>query len=108
MRYILQSAILGIGAYLVVIEQASGGIMIASSIMMGRALAPIEVALANWKQLVAARQGIDRLRNILKATATPGVPAVVLPRPRHRLTVEDVTVTAPGSDRVVISGVSFV
>src|SRR5215470_4138984 len=69
MRYILQSAILGIGAYLVVIEQASGGIMIASSIMMGRALAPVEVALANWKQLVAARQGIDRLRNILKATA---------------------------------------
>ena len=60
---------LGTGAYLVVIEQASGGIMIASSIMMGRALAPIEVALGTWKQLVAARQGIDRLREILKATA---------------------------------------
>ena len=51
---------LGVGAYLVIVEQASGGIMIASSIMMGRALAPIEIALANWKQLVAARQGIDR------------------------------------------------
>ncbi len=63
LRYILQSSMLGIGAYLVVIEQASGGIMIASSIMMGRALAPIEVALSTWKQLVAARQGIIRRRN---------------------------------------------
>src|SRR5262249_51152002 len=66
LRYTLQSALLGIGAYLVVIEQASGGIMIASSVVMGRALAPIEVALGTWKQLVAARQGVERLRGILK------------------------------------------
>src|SRR5262249_45920556 len=107
MRYILQSAILGIGAYLVVIEQASGGIMIASSIMMGRALAPVEVALANWKQLVAARQGIDRLRDILKATASTMMPAVVLPRPKHRLSIENLTVAVPGHDKTVISDVSF-
>ncbi|MGZ5931667.1 MAG: type I secretion system permease/ATPase, partial [Rhizomicrobium sp.] len=106
-RYVLQSAILGIGAYLVIIEQASGGIMIASSIMMGRALAPIEVALANWKQLVAARQGVDRLRAVLKATAAPAAPAVALPRPRHKLSVEDLTVTVPGGERTVISNVSF-
>ncbi len=68
LRYVLQSSMLGIGAYLVVIEQASGGIMIASSIMMGRALAPIEVALSTWRQLVAARQGILRLREIIKAS----------------------------------------
>jgi ATP-binding cassette, subfamily C, bacterial PrsD len=107
LRYILQSAILGIGAYLVVIEQASGGIMIASSIMMGRALAPVEVALANWKQLVAARQGIDRLRGILKATAPTTVPAVVLPRPRQRLSIENLTIAVPGHDKTVISDVSF-
>ena len=59
LRYVLQSGMLGIGAYLVVADKASGGIMIASSIMMGRALAPVEVALGTWKQLVAARQGID-------------------------------------------------
>ena len=106
-RYVLQSAILGIGAYLVIIEQASGGIMIASSIMMGRALAPIEVALANWKQLVAARQGIGRLREVLKATAAPEALAVALPRPRQRLSVEDLTVTVPGGDRTLISNVSF-
>src|SRR5262245_12878090 len=71
LRYALQSAVLGAGAYLVVNEQASGGIMIASSIMMGRALAPVEVAIAHWKQLAAARQGIERLREILKAIAIP-------------------------------------
>ena len=107
LRYVLQSAILGIGAYLVIVEQASGGIMIASSIMMGRALAPIEVALANWKQLTAARAAIDRLREVLTATAPPEAPAVALPRPRESLIVEDLSVTVPGGDKVVVSNVSF-
>jgi len=106
-RYALQSAILGIGAYLVINEHASGGIMIASSIMMGRALAPIEIALSNWKQLVAARQGIERLRTILTAVAPPPAAAVELPRPKLSLSVEDVAVEVPGSDRVVLSGISF-
>jgi ATP-binding cassette subfamily C protein PrsD len=107
LRYVLQSALLGIGAYLVVIEQASGGIMIASSIVMGRALAPIEVALGTWKQLMAARQGIDRLSDILKATPLPAKPEVALPRPSRRLVVEGLTVLAPGTGRVVVSDVSF-
>ena len=84
LRYVLQSGMLGIGAYLVVADKASGGIMIASSIMMGRALAPVEIALGTWKQLVAARQGIARLREICKATAAPactaGGAAASLPR----------------------------
>jgi PrtD family type I secretion system ABC transporter len=107
LRYALQSAILGTGAYLVVMGQASGGIMIASSIMMGRALAPIEVALSTWKQLAAARQGITRLRDILKTTAASSVPSVVLPRPRRELTVRDLSVAAPGADRTIVSNVSF-
>jgi len=106
-RYALQSAILGIGAYLVIIEQASGGIMIASSIMMGRALAPIEIALSNWKQLVAARQGLARLREILTTVSAPAAPAVDLPRPRQGLSVENITVRIPGSDRNVLTNVSF-
>ena len=106
-RFALQSAILGIGAYLVINEQASGGIMIASSIMMGRALAPIEIALVNWKQLVAARQGIDRLRGILTTVSPPAAAAVELPRPKLSLSVDDITVLVPGSDRVVLSGISF-
>lgn len=108
LRYMLQSALLGIGAYLVLSEQASGGIIIASSIMMGRALAPIEVALSTWKQLVSARESISRLRDILKATISPKAPAVTLPRPNRQLSVRDLTVTPPGSDRVIVSSVSFV
>src|SRR5258705_285344 len=107
LRYVLQSAMLGAGAYLVVIGQASGGIMIASSIMMGRALAPIEVALSSWQQPSAARQGIARLREILKTTAAPPVPPVVLPRPQHELSVQDLAIAAPGSDRMIVSNVSF-
>src|SRR5437016_1415703 len=71
LRYVLQSGMLGIGAFLVVSDKASGGIMIASSIMMGRALAPVEVALGTWKQLVAARQGTKRLRANFRVTPTP-------------------------------------
>ncbi len=107
LRYVLQSAMLGIGAYLVVIEQASGGIMIASSIMMGRALAPIEVALSTWKQLVAARQSIGRLREIVMVTAERERPPVHLPRPRQGLKVRDLTILAPGTDRPIVSNVSF-
>jgi ABC-type protease/lipase transport system, ATPase and permease components len=81
LRYILQSGMLGMGAYLVVADKASGGIMIASSILMGRALAPVEIALGTWKQLAAARQGLTRLRDILKATAQPPAPPVKLPVP---------------------------
>ena len=107
LRYILQSGMLGIGAYLVVADRASGGIMIASSIMMGRALAPVEIALGSWKQLVAARQGLKRLRDICKATAPPAAPPVLLPRPSRELSVQDLTVTAPGSTTPIVSNISF-
>src|SRR5258707_13694658 len=107
LRYVLQSGMLGIGAYLVVADKASGGIMIASSIMMGRALAPVEVALGTWKQLIAARQGIARLREICKATAAPVVPPVVLPRPCRELSVQNLSVAAPTSDKAIVSNVSF-
>jgi ATP-binding cassette, subfamily C, bacterial PrsD len=107
LRYVLQSGMLGMGAYLVVTDSASGGIMIASSIMMGRALAPVEVALSSWKQLVAARQGIARLREVCKVTARPPVPAVHLARPCRELAVQQLTVTAPASDTPIVSSVSF-
>jgi len=107
LRYVLQSGMLGIGAYLVVIDQASGGIMIASSIMMGRALAPVEIALGTWKQLVAARQVLVRLRDICKVTAKPPAPPVSLPRPCRELSVEALAVAAPGMDKPIVSDISF-
>jgi ATP-binding cassette, subfamily C, bacterial PrsD len=107
LRYVLQSGLLGIGAYLVVADRASGGVMIASSIMMGRALAPVEIALGSWKQLVAARQGIARLREICKATAAPPAPPVVLPRPCRELSVRELFVSAPATSKAIVSNVSF-
>jgi ATP-binding cassette, subfamily C, bacterial PrsD len=107
LRYMLQSAILGVGAALVVAEQASGGIMIASSIMMGRALAPIEIVLGTWKQLASARQALERLSLSLPENALPPAPAVTLPRPAKVLSVHDLTVTPPSSGRPVVRNVSF-
>jgi PrtD family type I secretion system ABC transporter len=107
LRYVLQSGMLGIGAYLVVADKASGGIMIASSIMMGRALAPVEVALSTWKQLIAARLSIKRLREICKATAAPVVPPVALPRPSRELSVQNLAIAAPAGEKTIISNVSF-
>jgi ATP-binding cassette subfamily C protein PrsD len=107
LRYVLQSGMLGIGAYLVVADSASGGIMIASSIMMGRALAPVEIALGSWKQLVAARQGIVRLREICRATAAAPAPPVLLPRPCRELSVRDLAVAAPETGKTIVSNISF-
>jgi ATP-binding cassette, subfamily C, bacterial PrsD len=107
LRFVLQSAVLGVGAYLVVVDQASGGIMIASAVLMGRALAPVEVALTNWKQFVAAREGIGRLRAVLKVTAAPAAPAVILQRPHRSLTVEGLSVVVPGTEKVAVSQLSF-
>jgi ATP-binding cassette, subfamily C, bacterial PrsD len=107
LRYVLQSGMLGLGAYLVVVDKASGGVMIASSIMMGRALAPVEVALGTWKQLIAARQGLKRLREICKVTAPPAAPPVDLPRPSRELSVQNLSVAPPGTDRPIVTNVSF-
>src|SRR5205807_1285995 len=56
LRFALQSGVLGLGAYLVIQQQATAGIIIASSIIVARALAPVELAIANWRGFVSARQ----------------------------------------------------
>ena len=61
----LQSCVLGLGAYLVINQEATAGIIIASSILVSRALAPVELAIANWKGFVAARQSAQRLNELL-------------------------------------------
>ena len=107
LRYALQSAMLGLGAYLVVNDLASGGVMIASSIVMGRALAPIEVALATWRQLAAAQSGLKRLRVALGAFDAPLAGRSRQPRPERHLTVRNAAVAAPGTDRPIVAGISF-
>ncbi|WP_158686925.1 type I secretion system permease/ATPase [Rhizobium leguminosarum] len=89
-RAVLQSAILGTGAYLVIDQEISGGAMIAASIMTARALAPIETAIANWKGLVAARAAYRRLQTSLVLAV--GNEMMELRAPRSSLTVEGLTI----------------
>jgi PrtD family type I secretion system ABC transporter len=105
-RLTLQSLVLGIGAYLVIAGEATGGIMIASSVLVGRALAPVELAVAHWKGLVAARQGWTRLKAFLSLFPRRAV-GVALPPPRESVRVETLTAAAPGSDRPLVRDVTF-
>lgn len=93
-RTFLQSAILGLGAYLVLQDQMSPGSMIAASILLGRALAPVDLVIAHWRQLIAAREALKRLNDLLKyPVAHP--PDVKLPPPTGLVQVENLVVTAP-------------
>jgi ATP-binding cassette subfamily C protein len=106
LRMLLQSAVLGVGAYLVINGQATGGIMIASSILTSRALAPVELAIANWKGFVGSRQSWRRLKDQLSSTARPDEP-LKLPTPRMLLSVENAGTGAPGNQRFAIQDISF-
>jgi ATP-binding cassette subfamily C protein len=106
LRTALQSAVLGIGAYLVIQQEASAGIMIASSILAGRALAPIDLAIANWKGFVSARQGWRRLDELLAATP-PSATRLELPPPAQVLSLEALSVAPPGAKGVVVHDIRF-
>ena len=105
-RFILQSATLGVGAWLVINNQASSGVMIAASIMSSRALAPIELAIGQWKPFLAARDAWKRLNNVLATTARE-TPKVVPATARRALSVENVFVAPPGSPSAVLQNISF-
>ena len=106
MRMVLQSAVLATGAYLAVIGQASPGIIIAGSILSARALAPVEMAVANWRGFVGARQSWKRLRDILFALPADE-PQTTLPAPSKSLTVADLVVIPPSLVKPVVTHVSF-
>ena len=105
-RLLAQSSILGLGAYLVIKQELTAGAMIAASIMMGRALAPVEIAIANWRSFISARQSINRLSTIL-SHMPPVKVATVLPAPAHSLDVDKVAVAAPGSQSTIVRDVTF-
>jgi len=106
MRMLLQSLVLGLGAYLVIIEQATAGVMIAASILVSRALAPIEVAIGNWRSFVAARQSAARLDRLL-AQLPNEAGTLALPKPREGLSVEGLWAAAPGAQRPILQNVTF-
>ena len=106
LRLVLQSAVLGLGALLVIQGEASSGVIIAASIATARALAPVESAIANWRGFVGARQAKDRLTRLL--SNLPDEAAVIgLPRPVKTLDVQGLFVGPPGDRQAIIQNVSF-
>ena len=106
LRMALQSAVLGVGAYLVIEQEATAGIIIASSILSGRALAPIDLAIANWKGFVSARQGWRRLDELL-AALPPSAARLELPPPAQALSLEALSVAPPGAKAPVVQDIRF-
>lgn len=105
-RIIVQSLILGLGAYLVIQQEITPGLVIAGSILLGRALAPIDQMIGAWKGFVVARTQYKRLDDVLRK-----IPAdketMSLPAPKGQIRAENVSVAPPGSKTPVLSGLSF-
>ena len=106
LRIALQSTVLGLGAYLVLQGEATGGVMIAASILVSRALAPIELAIANWRGFVAFRQSSQRLSKLL-ALVPERSRVIALPKPSRSLEVQGLWVSAPGQRDTILQNVSF-
>jgi len=104
-RFTLQVAILAVGAYYVLQHEITPGVMIAGSIIMGRALAPVEQAIGVWRQFIQSRSAYDRIKTLL-AKAPPKQPSMPLPAPKGRLLVDKVVFGHPGG-KPVLKGVSF-
>ncbi len=106
LRLMVQSGILALGAYLALQHEISAGAMIAAAIIMGRALAPVEQAVASWQQFLSFRKALERLGDILAS-----VPAVAnrmkLPKPTGKLEVENLIIQMPGAEKPVLQGISF-
>jgi len=105
-RMLIQSLILGLGAYLAVNHEISPGLVIAGSVLLGRALAPIDLIIGSWKGFIAARSQYDRLNTTLdKLQAEPE--RMALPAPQGNVVVENLIMSAPGSKTPILRGLSF-
>ena len=97
---------LALGAWLVINQQATAGVMLAATILSIRALAPIELAIANWRGFIAARASFERLRENFTTMPAKTDPTT-LPAPSRELRVTSVSLTAPRSENLVLHDVSF-
>jgi ATP-binding cassette subfamily C protein len=98
--------VLAVGAWLVINQQATAGIIIAGSILAARALAPVEVVIAQWRVFVSARHSWRRLNNLLARLPTDP-PPMALPKPANSLAVEAVSAAPPGTNVLVIQDIVF-
>jgi len=106
LRMTLQSAVLAVGAYLVINQQATAGVIIAGSILSARALAPVDLAIAHWKSFVAARQSWHRLNRLLEQLPARAE-QMQLQAPSSRLSVEAVSLVPPGDQKVIVQDITF-
>ncbi|MBR1126688.1 type I secretion system permease/ATPase [Bradyrhizobium iriomotense] len=106
LRLAMQSLILGLGAYLVIERVTTVGSMFAASILLGRALQPVEQIVGSWRSLVSARAAFLRIRELL--TAHPLLDAgLTLPRPKGQVSVEALTFAPLGSSKAILRGITF-
>jgi ATP-binding cassette subfamily C protein len=106
LRMLLQSAILAVGAWLVIHQESTPGIIIAGSILGARALAPVDLAIANWRGFVAARQSWHRLGRLLGHLPVRSEPMALQP-PTKSLIVQNAAVNPPGQQKIVCQEVNF-
>ncbi|TFW30241.1 type I secretion system permease/ATPase [Massilia arenosa] len=102
----LQSLVLGMGALLVLDNKITPGMMIAASILVGRALAPVQQIISVWKSWANTRSSYERLVSLLQAYPERDA-GMALPQPQGAVTVEGVTAAPPGSQTAVIKGLTF-
>jgi ATP-binding cassette subfamily C protein len=107
LRMFIQSLVLTVGAMLVIDGKATAGIIFASSILSGRAMAPVDAAIANWKNFVAARQSWTRLDNLFRQAPVPQSERTELPSPERQLSVEQLSLAPPGTQRMTVAGITF-
>lgn len=105
-RILLQTLLLAVGAMLAINDEVSAGVIVAASMLMSRALAPIEVTIGGWRQCIAAHGAFVRLNGLLETSPQP-VRRMRLPAPRGALTLEDVVVWPQGSSEPTLRKVSF-
>lgn len=106
-RVFLQSLILTVGALLVIDDKASGGVILASSVLSGRALAPVDSAIANWRGLVAASTGWERIVQLINAFQKAPPRSIELGAPSAELSIRDLWVAPPGVQRMTVQGAAL-
>jgi len=106
LRQAIQILMLALGAYLVLSQQASAGVMVATTILLGRAVQPVEQLVASWRMLTDARSAYERLLELSKEFERQ-VPRLTMPRPEGRLVAESVSYRARGSEAVILSGIAL-
>jgi ATP-binding cassette subfamily C protein PrsD len=106
LRFLLQSAVLAVGAYLVIQGALTGGLMIAASVITSRALAPVDQIVGQWRSFIAARLAYDRIRQVLPKDQD-GTRQTLLPLPKREMTAQHMAIGPRGAKIALVTGVNF-